>query len=111
MNLEETQILLGEIARIDNRKLTMDTARTWHDLLEPFTLVDCREALATHRRNAPDQWLVPGHLVQIVRRGKAFASRTPTCPHGIPLAAHCHDCTHTPACAMCRTPNPEAETW
>lgn len=110
MNLEETKQLLGEIAIVDNRKQTLDTVNTWHEYLNGFTLAQCRDALRTHRQNAPDVWVMPGHLVSVMRRGMAF-NRIPMCPHEIPRGSYCHDCTHTSGCQMCRTPNlhPEEE--
>lgn len=110
MNIEETKQLLGEIAIVDNRKQTLDTVNTWHEYLNGFTLAQCRDALRTHRQNAPDVWVMPGHLVAVMRRGMAF-NRIPMCPHEIPRGSYCHDCTHTSGCQMCRTPNlhPEEE--
>ena len=105
MTLEETKILLGEIAIVDSRKMSTDAAKTWHDYLAGFTLGQCRDALKMHRQNAPDVWVMPGHLVSVIRRGMAF-NRTPMCPHGIPRGAYCHDCTHKPTCQMCRIPDP-----
>ncbi len=104
MNLDETKKLLGEVAVVDNRKLGMDALRTWHEYLAGFTLDQCRDALKTHRQNAPDVWVMPGHLVAVMRRGLAF-NRTPMCPHGIALGMWCHDCTHTSGCQMCRVSN------
>jgi len=100
MTLEETKQLLGEIAIIDNRKMSLDAAETWHGYLAGFTLGQCREALKMHRQNAPDVWVMPGHLVAVMRRGLAF-NRTPMCAHEIPRGSFCHDCTHPPHCGMC----------
>jgi hypothetical protein len=102
MNPDETKQLLGEIAVIDNRKLSMDAVKTWHDYLSGFTLAECREALAMHRKNAPDQWVMPGHLVAVIRRKKSgdFGSIA-KCAHGIPLGTPCHDCTHGFDCSAC----------
>lgn len=108
MNLEETKQLLGEVAVVDNRKLGMDALKTWHEYLAGFTLDQCRDALKTHRQNAPDVWVMPGHLVSVMRRGLAF-NRIPMCPHDIPRGSFCHDCTHPKNCQMCRIPEPEQE--
>lgn len=105
MSPEEIRQLLGEVAAIDNRRLSPETVNIWHSLLHGFTLPECRDALATHRRNAPDVWLMPGHLVAIIRRKTAFANRTPTCPHGVRVGDWCHDCAHPTGCPAC-TPIP-----
>ena len=100
MTPEETRILLGEIAVIDNRKMSTETAQAWHQLLAGFSLDDCRKALAAFRRNRPDEWVVPGHLVQIMNRAPSLAG-IPRCPHEIPLGSYCHDCRHGPGCHLC----------
>ena len=108
MNLDETKKLLGEVAVVDNRKMSMDAANTWHEYLAGFSLDQCREALKMHRQNAPDVWVMPGHLVSVMRRGLAF-NRIPMCPHDIPRGSFCHDCTHPKNCQMCRILEPEQE--
>lgn len=107
MTPDETRILLGEIAAIDNRKMTTDTAQTWHQLLAGFSLNQCRDALATFRRNRPDDWLVPGHIAQIINRNIGTAT-APRCTHGVPIGAGCHDCAHPDTCPLCYTPDPQA---
>lgn len=101
MTLEETRMLLGEVAAIDNRKATPDTLRMWHETLQGFTLAECREALSQFRRNRPDDWVLPGHLAQIANRNSAGTAHVPKCSHGVPLGGGCHDCTHPADCPVC----------
>lgn len=109
MTPEDVRSLLGEIAVIDNRKLSTETAQTWHTYLHGFTLSQCRDALATHRRNAPDVWVTPGHLVAIIRRHQATANSTPRCEHGITRGDYCHDCSHPSSCTQCRPKQADPE--
>jgi hypothetical protein len=99
MTPDETRTLLGQIAAIDNRKMTPDTVRTWHTALQRHTLTDCLNALAQFRRNRPDDWVTPGHLTQAIDRNHR---PEPRCPHGIATWAYCHDCTHPADCPMCQ---------
>lgn len=108
MTPEETRILLGEVAIIDSRKMSTETANVWQQLLHGFTLAECREALATFRRNRPDDWVNPGHLVQIMNRAPSW-DQVRKCGHAIPLGAYCHDCSHPSNCVMCLTPAPVEE--
>lgn len=96
MTPDETRRLLGEIAVIDNRRMTTETARTWHDLLGGFDYAACNAAVKKIRLNTPDLWITPGHVAQVVRNQMRDAGRNanPTCSHGIPLGEPCHDCTH-----------------
>ena len=103
MTPDETRQLLGEIAALDNRKLTVETARQWHELLANYTLPQCREAVATFRKRRPDDWLLPGHIAQIVNRtGSQSFGNIPRCQHGVDIGAWCHDCTHADDCGMCQ---------
>ena len=108
MTPEETRILLGEVAVIDRRKMSTETANMWQALLHGFTLDECRDALATFRRNRPDDWVNPGHLVQIMNRAPSW-DQIRRCDHGIPLGTYCHDCTHATNCHMCLMPVAEDE--
>ena len=105
MTPDETRKLLGEIAVIDNRKMTPETAKTWHDLLAGFDYAACNAAVRTIRLNTPDLWITPGHVAQVVRgklRDSGYTA-SPRCEHGITRGDYCHDCTHDPdTCDMCR---------
>lgn len=104
MTPDETRRLLGEIAVIDNRRMTPETARTWHDLLGGFDYTACHAAVKKIRLNTPDLWITPGHVAQVIRNEMRDAGRdaNPTCGHRIPLGEPCHDCTHDPEwCQAC----------
>lgn len=103
MSPEETRRLLGEIATVDNRKLTPDIVRIWHDMLHGFDYDTMQAALRTIRLNEPDTWIDPGHLAQIARRQATTTGnrRVPHCDHGVPVGGYCHDCTHPADCPMC----------
>src|SRR5574343_609180 len=109
MTPDQTRQLLGEIAAIDNRKLTPDIVRLWHEMLHAFDHHQAQNAVRTIRLNTPDVWITPGHIAQIMRRElrDAGRNRTPECDHSIALGAYCHDCTHGDACPTCHTPNPQ----
>ena len=112
MTQEETRQLLGEIAALDNRKLSVETARQWHELLHNYTLAQCRDAVSTFRKRRPDDWLLPGHIAQIVNRNAGHDwANVPRCAHGVDIGAHCHDCTHGPDCPTCQpTTQPDMES-
>jgi len=96
MTPQETRQLLAEIDTVDNRKLTPEVARLWHEMLHGFDYHQCCAAIRKIRLNQPDLWITPGHIAQIIRgelRDQGHNAR-PECEHGIPLGSACYDCTH-----------------
>ena len=93
MNIEQTRALLSEVATIDNRKLSKELAESWHIVLQRFELEQCRQALHTFWRNRPDDFMKPGHLVEIMDR---LGDQAEACEHGIVItpATPCHDCAN-----------------
>lgn len=90
MNLEETKKLLYEVATIDNRKLSLALAEAWQETLHGYDYEQCRQALHKFWRNRPDDFVKPGHLVEVMDR----RDDGNTCEHGIASHQECRDCAH-----------------
>ena len=101
MTKDETRKLLGYIATFDNRKTSGDQLTSWADIMRPYHYDEARDAVTLYFRNNADKWLMPGHLVQIVRAGTPHASTQQRCVHGQPQPGPCHDCHHDFDCADC----------
>lgn len=67
MDLRETAQLLAVASSIDNRIVDQMTVGAWHESVGHLSYVDCREALAMHRRESLE-YLQPSHIVGIVKR-------------------------------------------
>ncbi len=52
----------------DNRAVTAEVARVWAADLHGIDPADAATAMQEHYRERPDVWLLPGHIVQGVRR-------------------------------------------
>lgn len=63
MNLNETKLLLKEIAVIDNRKLSEEVAEAWQSIISFMPFEIAREALKLARKDATINWLEPKHIV------------------------------------------------
>jgi hypothetical protein len=75
MNPSEATVLLTAAAAIDNRKVNEITAREWARALDGLHLEECLTALRQFRRQATNEYLMPGHIRERVRiaRDEAYA--------------------------------------
>jgi hypothetical protein len=62
MNLNEAKQLLTEVAAIDNRKLSDQTANAWQSVLRDIPLEIAKEALHLARRDDRISWMEPKHI-------------------------------------------------
>lgn len=86
MNLEETGLLLGRIANIDNRHVDGNTIAGWFEYVNTISLANALEALRDHRMANPGVYVEPGHIVKgakIVRARITARMRTPEHPSTI----------------------------
>jgi hypothetical protein len=63
MNLTEVKQLLTEVAAIDNRKLSDQTADAWHSVLGFMPLDIAKEALHIARKDDRINWMEPKNIV------------------------------------------------
>lgn len=116
MNQTETGMLLAKIATYDNRSITPEIIRSWHEALDPrITMQDARKAVAdfygdpkwTEKR----QWIMPADLnfrcmklMETARIHTEIRAQLPPAPHRHHAycehvyremtriyGAHCHD--------------------
>ena len=115
MNLNETKMLLKEIATVDNRKLDEGLAMTWLAIVGPLEYETAREALILARRDPSINYLEPRHIVAWAKEAKHRATRNtveeptnvdvvpePLCKHGAKLLS-CSPC--------CRALAQKADEW
>jgi hypothetical protein len=67
VNRDEAQELLATVQSFDNRRVDATVVSLWLELLERYTKDECIDALIQHKAERPDDWVEPGHIVQIVR--------------------------------------------
>lgn len=100
MNLQETNKIVEAVAAIDNRQVTVERVKAWHEVLAKFDYWECREALIECRQDAGINYLEPKHIIakvmtvrerkeQELRRERAqteaapiVSTPMPTCKHG-----------------------------
>jgi hypothetical protein len=63
MNLTEVKQLLTEVAAIDNRKLSDQTADAWHSVLGFMPFDIAKEALHIARKDDRINWMEPKNIV------------------------------------------------
>jgi hypothetical protein len=63
MNLNEVKQLLTEVAAIDNRKLSDQTADAWHSVLGFMPFDIAKEALHIARKDDRINWMEPKNIV------------------------------------------------
>jgi hypothetical protein len=63
MNLNEVKQLLTEVAAIDNRKLSDQTADAWHSVLSFMPFDIAKEALHIARKDDRINWMEPKNIV------------------------------------------------
>jgi len=105
MNLNETKQLLTEVAAIDNRKLSEETAKAWQAILGFMPLDIAKEALHLARKDDRINWLEPKNIVSWAKEAAFKLDRArpviiepvqtsipPLCePHSV-LLARCIPC-------------------
>lgn len=65
-SIGDTTRLLQHAGVIDHRRPDDAALLAWHELLGPYTLRDCLDALNAHRRESTE-YLQPAHIVARVR--------------------------------------------
>jgi hypothetical protein len=107
MKLTETQELLQKIALVDNRKVTGDTVKAWHELIGGIPYDIATEAVKLAQQDPAVKYLEPRHVVGWSKEAafrldrskpKAEPQRTgdpmPSCrDHGKPILT-CDPCAH-----------------
>lgn len=107
MNLAETKKLLTQVAAVDNRKLSEETATAWQHILAHVPLEIAQEALTLARRDPNIQYLEPKHIVSWAKEAAFRLDRNkpkedgiltgdpmPICrDHDTPILA-CDPCCH-----------------
>ena len=66
MNIQETGLLLGKIALVENREATNETIRAWQEILANVAFEDALEALTNHYRNSTEP-VKPAHIIRGAR--------------------------------------------
>ena len=117
MNLNETKMILRDIALIDNRKLDEAVAQAWHAIIGQMTYEVAQEALKLARQDASIGYLEPKHLVAWGKEANHRLNRNqipedvaqqayapePNCKaHGLRITT-CDDC--------CRAVAAKADSW
>lgn len=67
MNTEDIIDLLTIAQSVDNRTFGEPDVIMWQKVLDGFDRDDCTEAIVAFRREQPDTWLQPGHIVARVK--------------------------------------------
>jgi hypothetical protein len=115
MNLNETKMLLKEIAAVDNRKLDESLALAWQAIVGHLELPTARSALILARQDATINYLEPRHIVSWSKEARHRANKNtndeptsanvapePICIHQIKVMS-CTDC--------CRALAKKADEW
>jgi hypothetical protein len=115
MNLNETKMLLKEIAVVDNRKLDEALALAWHAIINHLDFETAKESLVLARRDATINYLEPRHIVAWAKEAKHRSTRNavdqptdfetalePLCIHSIKVMS-CNAC--------CRALAEKADEW
>lgn len=66
--IEETGKLMFAIQAFDNRSLTKEVIKLWHDALQPYSFADCERAVKEHFTSS-EKWLLP---IDIIKRVKSI---------------------------------------
>lgn len=66
----DTGKVLLTIQAFDNRTITEEMTLLWHELLEPYTLQDCVQAVKDHYAESRD-WLMPVDVINRVKQVRA----------------------------------------
>lgn len=66
-NIIDTGKVLLTIQAFDNRTITEEMTKLWHELLEPYMLTDCLQAVKDHYTESRD-WLMPVDVIGRVKK-------------------------------------------
>ena len=66
MQINETSAVLAKIQAYSNRNVDKAVILAWHEILEPYALKDCLNAVADHYRHSKE-WLMPADIVARVK--------------------------------------------
>jgi hypothetical protein len=115
MNLNETKMLLKEIAVLDNRRLDEPMAAAWQSVIGHLEFETARAALILARQDATINYLEPRHIVSWSKEARHRATKNinneptvanvapePICIHQIKVMS-CTDC--------CRALAEKADEW
>ena len=115
MNLNETKMLLKEIAAVDNRKLDESLAVAWQAIIGHLDFETAKSALVLARQDATVNYLEPRHIVSWSKEAKhratknttdqpenADSSPEPLCIHSMKIMS-CNPC--------CRVLAAKADEW
>lgn len=104
MNRQETAQLLTLAALVDNRTVTPEAVLAWHGIIGHLPYNDAAAALRSHYQGSTE-WVMPAHIVGILRDRQRAATRaltmSPMAPDSCERGAHrrlpdgtCLYCTH-----------------
>lgn len=85
MNQQDAFKLLARASAIDNRIVTDLAAAVWSDTLPNLTYEEASDLMNEFRRDNPDVYLTPGHLVK-QKRIRLARVREQRGPHPLPPA-------------------------
>ena len=66
----DTGKVLLTIQAFDNRTITEEMTLLWHELLEPYTLQDCIQAVKDHYEESKE-WIMPVDIISRVKKVRA----------------------------------------
>lgn len=69
--ITDTGKLLLTIQSFDNRSITDEVTKLWHQMLGPYSLEDCHAAVMDHYGTS-EKWLMP---IDVIRRVKSIRAR------------------------------------
>lgn len=69
--ITDTGKLLLTIQSFDNRSITDEVTKLWHQMLGPYSLEDCHSAVMDHYATS-EKWLMP---IDVIRRVKSIRAR------------------------------------
>lgn len=75
MEIHETASVLAKIQSFDNRSVDDVNILAWHEILAPYALQDCLQAVSKYfsKRSA---WIMPAHILDLVREVEAARRNT-----------------------------------
>lgn len=70
-NIIDTGKVLLTIQAFDNRTITEEMTLLWHELLEPYTLQDCVQAVKDHYEESKE-WIMPVDIISRVKQIRSY---------------------------------------
>lgn len=105
--MTETKKLLADVAAVDNRKLSEETATAWYHILGHLSLEVAQEALKLARRDTSIAYLEPKHIISWAKEASYKLDRNkpkndeiingdphPRCKDHNKLVLACDPCCH-----------------